>query len=183
MDGGRGTAQRVLVLAVVAVLVAAAGHALGHGQALDLASLLVAALLAAGLGALVARRWTLPRLLLVLALVQPVVHVLGGAGADPRLVQAAAHGHSAHAGTTAALAAPTAMLLWHVLAVPVSALLLVGLLRSAVLVAALLRRRTVARPAVLPALRPALPTDLRPRTVQRLPHLLVSRSNAPPCPA
>lgn len=172
----------MLVLALVSVAVAMTGHALGHGMLLDPASLLVAVVLAVGVGAVVDRRWSVPRLIAGLAVVQVVVHVLGGHAADARLVSAALpHGHAAldagPGGTS------PSMLAWHVVAVPVSALLLVAVERSLALLASLARRLRVVRPAVLPARRPAAMRLHRPRLLSDLPHLTVSRSNAPPCPA
>jgi hypothetical protein len=174
----------VTTFAAVSVLLAAAGHALGHGHVLDVASAVVAVVLAGGLGLLIAGRWTAPRLLLALAAVQVVVHGLGSAGVDPRLVAAAAHGH-AHGAPTAAPGAgsATSMLLWHLVAVPVTALALEAVRRSAVVVVSLSRAWVLAVPVHLPS-PPASPVpDLRPRTAPDRPHLLVARSNAPPCPA
>lgn len=170
--------------ALVSVLLAACGHMLGHGHGLDTASAVVAVALAAGLGLLLAGRWTAPRLLAALAAVQVVVHGLGSFGADPRLV-VAGHGHGADVMTsaTAGAGSSTSMLLWHVLAVPVTALALEAVRRSAVVVSSLGRAWSIARPVVLPALAPAPLPDLRPRTARTRPHLLASRSNAPPCPA
>lgn len=170
--------------ALVSVLLASAGHLLGHGHGLDTSSAVVAVALAAGLGAVLSGRWTAPRLLMALALVQAVVHALGSAGTDSRLVSAAAHLH-AHDAT--ALPAPagssTSMLVWHLIAVPVTALALEAVRRSAVVVGWLARTWVLAAPVELPA-PPAAPVpDGRPRSRLLQPHLLVSRSNAPPCPA
>ena len=185
MTGRQGGTARALLLSGVSVVLAAAGHSLGHGTGLDPVTLVVAAAVAAALGALLARRWSLPRLLLVLALVQVVVHVLAGYAADPRLVAASAHAHGhAEGAVGTGLSSPSsAMLAWHLVAVPVSAVLLAALARSAVLVASLLRRLLVARPVRLRALPPVQPPWARPTVRPRLLHLVVSRSNAPPCPA
>lgn len=170
--------------ALVSVLLASAGHLLGHGQGLDTSSAVVAVALAAGLGAVLSGRWTAPRLLVALALVQVVVHGLGSAGTDSRLVSAAAHVH-AHGATAhpPSAGSSTSMLVWHLIAVPVTALALEAVRRSAVVVGWLARTWVLAVPVLLPA-PPAAPVpDRRPRSRLLQPHLLVSRGNAPPCPA
>ncbi len=183
MRGRNDRRAAAVPLAVVSVALAAAGHSLGHGQALDPSSALVAAVGAAVLGATVARAWTLSRLLPVIAVVQLVVHSLAGATADPRLVLAAPHGH-VHGVAAAPTGSPqTAMLVWHLIAVPVTALLLAALARSAHLVSGLLRRWLLTTPVELPAPAPAEPVLRRVRIVRPRRHLVVSWSNAPPCPA
>lgn len=180
-----GHRPRVVAFSLVSVLLASSAHVLGHGHLLDLASLVVAVAIAASVGLVLARRWTRGRVLVSLVAVQAVVHVLGALGADPRLTTAAqAHGHGAGqpAVATGGAGAGT-MLLWHVIAVPVAALVLVAVERSASVVAALARGWARIRPIVVPALPPALAPDPRPRVPADRPHLLVSRSNAPPCPA
>jgi hypothetical protein len=183
MGGRQDRRAAALPLAVVSVALAAAGHSLGRGHALDPSSALVAAVGAGVLGATVARTWTLPRLLPVIAAVQLVVHSLAGAAADPRLVLAAPHGHE-HAIVAAPTGSPqAAMLVWHLIAVPVTALLLAALARSAQLVSGLLRRWLLAVPVELPAPAPAARARRRVRIVRPRRHLVVSWSNAPPCPA
>lgn len=178
-DGRAGA----LLLAVVSVALAAVGHALGHGHALDPSSALVAAIAAGALGATVARTWTMPRLLPVIAAVQLVVHSLAGSAADPRLVLAVPHDH-AHAVAAAPTGSPqTAMIVWHLIAVPITALLLAALAHSAHLVSGLLRRWLLAVPVELPAPAPAASVHRPVRIVRPRRHLVVSWSNAPPCPA
>ena len=180
-----GHRPRVVAFSLVSVLLASSAHVLGHGHLLDPASLLVAVAIAASVGLVLARRWTRGQVLVSLVAVQAVVHVLGALGADPRLTTAAqAHGHGAGQPVVATAGAGAGtMLLWHLVAVPVAALVLVAVERSASVVGALARSWTGIRPVVVPALPPALAPDQRPRVPADRPHLLVSRSNAPPCPA
>ena len=176
-----------MAYAVVAMSLAVAGHALGRGDVPEVLALLVAFGAALALGAWARGSWW--RILLGLVVVQPLVHVLGRHGAlDPRLVAVPLDHHAAaqHAHDTVAAAgssATTAMLVWHLLAVPLAALALVGVRRSFEAVGAALRRLRITAPVALPARPPvrvvlAAPVLARPR-----PHLVVLRGNAPPCPA
>lgn len=184
VTGRRSRGLPATSFALVSVLLASAGHALGHGHALDVSSGMLAVALAAALGLLLADRWTTPRLLVALGAVQLVVHVLGSTGSDSRLVAAATHGHSHGAvSEVAGTASSGSMLLWHVAAVPVAALALAAVRRSAVVVSWLARSWVLALPVVLPAPAARPVPDPRPRVRLVQPHLLVSRSNAPPCPA
>jgi hypothetical protein len=121
---------RGCAVALVGVTIAAAGHGLVAGSSplppVSPLTVLVTALVAAGLVAASARAWTLPRLLVGLGLVQVAVHGAlwldsGGGEVDPRL-SALVVEHHAHAHTGAVWSGP--MLAAHAVAVVVAAALL-----------------------------------------------------------
>ncbi len=173
----------MLGFASVGVTLAVAGHVLGRGMLPDPLTLLVASAVAVGIGLGVDRRWSLTRLLLGLVAVQLVVHLAGEWSAvDPRLSAApAAHGHAAAAGHAAGAGSGAAMLAWHLLAVPLSALLLVAVDRSTAALGRLAHRFVRSGVLRLPVLdRSPVPASGPVRTLRR-PHLTVVRSNAPPC--
>ena len=179
----------MLAYALVAVSLAVAGHSLGRGDLPDPLALVVALGAALALGAWAQRTGSWWRVLLGLVLVQPLVHVLGRHGAlDPRLGGVAldhpALDHHAHAvAVSAGSGTTTAMLVWHVLAVPLAALALVGVRRSLEFLGAALQRLRLTAPVAVPALR-SLPVALAAPVLARpRPYLVVLRGNAPPCSA
>jgi hypothetical protein len=135
---------RGLVVAAVGMSVAAAGHAYAGGAAAVTPSVvLVALLVSAGCVVLSDRRWTVARLLTALVVMQVAVHAAlwfeGSARtADVRLSAVAAPTHSAH--EHAAGATTLTMVLAHLVAVVVAALLLAGADLALAALVALARR-------------------------------------------
>jgi hypothetical protein len=186
----------MVAISLVSVSLAVAGHVLGHGAAPDLPTFLVLAATGLALGRWLAHGFAPVRTMVGLGLVQVVVHAVAswsaGAQLDSRLA-AVGHGHVAphdvHGTTSHTLSAAQStgaeMLAWHLLAVPLTALLLVALDRLAVLIDRLAGHVARTRPA--PARAPRLPS-LHPasdflRAVPSRAHLDVLRGNAPPAAA
>ena len=175
-------AARAGAFALVGVVVAGLGHAAGMGSVPQGASLALAVLVSLGIGAALARHgWSVARLLMGLAAGRVVVHgaawIASGpsAGVDPRLAgltpSHAAHAHAPLSGR---------MLLAHVAAVAVAALLLAAAERGLAL-ASSAARRLLGLVRVTVAALPPLPLAAVPTPVRAsAPHLVVSRSNAPP---
>jgi hypothetical protein len=163
----RGTVVGTVVLAL-----AAAGHALGGASLPVAAVLLVGAACVAVAIAVSDREWTLPRLLVALAVGQLVVHV------------ALTLAHPAHAGHASAGWSPVAMLWWHAASVVATA---VVLRRGEDLfwrtVAGLTSELLSGRPVLAPRIGTRVPrTPLAPAIVGAalLRHAVVRRG--PPCP-
>jgi hypothetical protein len=175
-------AARAAVFALVAVVVASLGHAAGEGAVPQGATLALAVVISLGIGALLARhRWSAGRLVAALAVVQVVVHgsawIASGPSAsiDPRLAGLAPE-HLGHAHAPLTLR----MLLAHAVAVGAAAVLLAAVARGLALVAAAARRALAVVRLTVPAL-PPLPLPAAAATVAvPAPHVVVSRSNAPP---
>lgn len=175
-------AARAGVFALVGVVVSGLGHAAGMGSVPEGASLALAVLVSLGIGAALARHtWAPVRLVVALAAVQVVVHgaawIASGpsAGIDPRLsgVTTAHTGH-AHAPMSAR------MLLAHVAAVAVAALLLAAVERGLVLAVSAARRLLGLVRITLPSIPPLPLAAVAVPVASSSPHVLVSRSNAPP---
>lgn len=185
----RSRGLRAAAFGLVSVVVAAFGHAAGHGAVPSVATLAGALVVAVALGALVSgTRWSAPRLLAALTAVQLVVHgaawVAAGSGGpvDPRLAGVAdaaqPDAHAAHASPFT-----VRMLLAHALAVVGAAVLLAVVEHAAVTAAAAARRLLLPSRILvpsLPQLRAAGPTA---PVVHRAQHLTVVRGNAPPLTA
>jgi hypothetical protein len=187
---------RAVAISLLSVSLAVAGHVLGHGAAPDLPTFLVLVVTGLALGRWLAHGFGPVRTVVGLASVQVLVHVVASWSAaaplDPRL-SAPGHGHAASHGVhvmtshvlPGAHSADVEMLAWHLLAVPLTALLLVALDRLAALIGRLVGHVARNRPAPvraprLPSLRPA-PAFLR--AVPSRAHLDVLRGNAPPAAA
>jgi hypothetical protein len=186
----RSRALRAAVFALVAVVVAGLGHAGGHGAVPGGASLAGAVVVALVIGAAVSgTRWSRLRLLGALAAVQVVVHgaawISGGSGApvDPRLAAAAGDAlpeHLAHAAHTAHAPFTVRMLLAHLVAVVLAAVLLAATEHAAAFVVATARRLAPPAKVVLPALPPVPLRDVVVAWPMPAPHLVVVRGHAPP---
>ena len=173
--------------AAAGVLVAAAGHALGSGAALETSALpVVVAVSAASAVATTRIRWTVARVAGALFATQVLVHLAlwitsAPSSTHPRLAGVAppsaveAHAHTAMAGLT------TRMLTAHVLAAVVTAAALVAVDRLVALVRAVAARLSFLRTVPPPLGRvPRAAITVRRAVVPRLVHLEAMRSNAPP---
>jgi len=162
---------RGCAVALIGVTISAAGHGLVASSSplppLSPITLLVTALVTAGLVAASAHAWTLPRLLVGLGLVQVAVHAAlwldnGSGEVDPRLSGLVVE-HHAHAHAAAMWSVP--MLAAHALAVGAAAVLLASVDATVGLLVELARRLlvrwrpvAVGRPARLVAAgRPSVP--------------------------
>jgi hypothetical protein len=182
---------RAFVVSLLSVSLAVTGHLLGHGTAPDLPTFLVLVVAGLVVGTVLAHGSSPARVVVGLGAVQALVHVVAtwsaAAPVDARLLgvghqhggavpmpsMAMSHGSSSH------------MLAWHVLAVPVTAALLVAVDRIVAVLRELARRTAPVSVVVVPALRrPTLQASaVFLRAVPRQVHLDVLRSNAPPLAA